>query len=1094
MRQTQQQQQQETQRLLTEQQLLLAKQQRRLDEQQLQQQWQQQRQQQQQQPSQLRRTNRWLVLVCSPKMGPLAHALKEAREIQSLCQPCTVLESCTAEALMKELADVTRTPVKGLVFIGHADASLLSQPTLGFTNDQGGLDTVLPETLAKMLSGYAPPNGCLECVFLNGCRSASLGLAVHHGNGYGSSVNPEVRTHRGVPYVLCWETAVDDKAARIFCRKFFEARRDGLSYSQAFSSAEIAVETVTRKGKLSTGQDSKIPQWVLADPEDLSWVVPGERVQVYIPTAPTKSKWISGTVEEENAAASGVAAAGAGAAAAAGAAAGGVRVWKVHLDQSKVEHKGKTYEMGKVVKAIAAMMRREGAPMGAGKPALYTSPTLTRVPFMGAGPSAGLGMGMPSLSRASTDPPSSAPTSSTNSNASTASLNSNASAASTGQFGPVDIVDVIPSLQRLHSAGNDSASQLHQELITSLSFALGVGGGGSEQPSPLVSVDVGTGRDSSNSSSSGGVAGGRQTLKSGSGGDDEDRSSTAGKSSGLDLEEVDEKLKIAKEFLKQQRYEKAREYVIEVLKVQPENQLASMVLTYSLFGCGRRSVQQGKFEEATAHFDEMLRDYPRQVPKERVERALTYKAMLRYALAKKQIGRSNWGSAKESLQLAIESQRLPAELQLKAKGYMRGCAKQRRLLKKKVKLEGRTMQVADEEETSEGFGLYVKAKRHLNHGDYELALSCFEAALDCADLSEEREARAEEYIERLEDGETLASDECTWTLEVEKTNSIVNNVTQTVHTLHDASPTPTADLFSSQMATVAVNDKAPIPGGSELSEPVAMSLEEPLPSNAGDRVQVVSQLRLELSMALSVPIGRINILDTAEGSSVVTIAFKESAQTSGGGGADTKAAARIEKANEGGAAAEGRQGDAGTGGEQGDAGTGGEQGEAGTGGEQGAAGTGGEQGEAGARTSPVNENRPASIDGGRRDSDEVGATVSSDSLVQRYQKQLQDPESKVCAIHSLNRERSLRLTTSMVAQHEMLQVQHGGVERGDGIERKDQKLKMEKRRDHCIGSQITLWRGSKSDSASTVTCKIESLLGKGTSGTVYKVIAHSHSS
>jgi hypothetical protein len=487
---------------------------------------------------------------------------------------------------------------------------------------------------------------------------------------------------------------------------------------------------------------------------------------------------------------------------------------------------------------------------------------------------------------------------------------------------------------------------------------------------------------------------------------------------------VEEKLKIAKEFLKQQRYEKARESASQILEVQPENQQASMLLTYSLFGCGRRSVQQGKFEEATSFFDEMLRDYSRQVPKERVERALTYKAMLQYALAKKQIGRSNWGSAKESLQLAIESHRLPAELQLKAKGYMRGCTKQRRLLKRKAKLEGRTLQVAEEEESSEGFGLYVAAKRHLNHGDYELALSCFEAALDCADLSAEREARCEDYIERLEDGEALASDECTWTLEVEKTNSIVDNVTQTVHTLHDASPTPTADLFS-QMSTVTVTDKALPTGTSALSEPVAMSLEEPLPANAGERVQVVSQLRRELSKALSVPPSRINILDTAEGSSLVTIAFKDSAVVSVEG---DEAGAKAAGAGAGGVGAE----------------------------------DGASEGVGGGTTS---RSRTSA-----RGGDVNCAVALADTLVQRYQKQLQDPNSKVCAIHSLNRERSLRLTTSMVAQHEALQVQHGGMVG----------------RDHSVGSQITLWRGSKS-AESTVTCRIAGLLGKGTSGTVYKV-------
>jgi hypothetical protein len=211
---------------------------------------------------------RWLVLCCTPKDRTLAltNAKKEADQLESLLAPsCTKLESCTAEQLRCQMRDATRTPVKGLVFIGHADACLASQPTLGFTNEQGGLDAVLPETLAMMLSTHIPPRGCLELVVLNGCRSMQLGHALHVA---------------GVPFVVCWETVVDDGAARKFGEAFFRAVRDKSGYESAFEAAKTAVCTITRKGTLSTGHECNIPKYSLTDPEDYSWLKPGVPVQV----------------------------------------------------------------------------------------------------------------------------------------------------------------------------------------------------------------------------------------------------------------------------------------------------------------------------------------------------------------------------------------------------------------------------------------------------------------------------------------------------------------------------------------------------------------------------------------------------------------------------------------------------------------------------------------------------------------------------------------------------------------------------------------------------------------------------------------------
>jgi hypothetical protein len=120
---------------------------------------------------------------------------------------------------------------------------------LGFTNEQGGLDLVQPDTLAQILGAYAPfKGGNLELVFLNGCSSHALGEAVHEA---------------GIPNVVCWETSCNDEAAQIFSTAFYKHLQEhGKGYAQAFDHAKHAVltETEGRSDGMST------PKYAFADP------------------------------------------------------------------------------------------------------------------------------------------------------------------------------------------------------------------------------------------------------------------------------------------------------------------------------------------------------------------------------------------------------------------------------------------------------------------------------------------------------------------------------------------------------------------------------------------------------------------------------------------------------------------------------------------------------------------------------------------------------------------------------------------------------------------------------------------------------------
>ena len=190
----------------------------------------------------------------------------------------------------------------------------------------------------------------------------------------------------------------------------------------------------------------------------------------------------------------------------------------------------------------------------------------------------------------------------------------------------------------MHSTDSDSASQLHQELASSISraFALendahgsGSGGGGnSTNRSRSSTHGTANGGSSSSSGASSNSASRSSTTVVAAGQEQEQAlvpsspSSSSPSSSGtgssqavLEAGAVEfqrsqaEALQSAREFLEQQRYEKAREHESALLESHPENQQAALVLTYALFGSGKRAVQEGKFESAMDLFEETTDTY-----------------------------------------------------------------------------------------------------------------------------------------------------------------------------------------------------------------------------------------------------------------------------------------------------------------------------------------------------------------------------------------------------------------------------------------------------------------------------------------------------
>ena len=82
-------------------------------------------------------------------------------------------------------------------------------------------------------------NGKLELIVLTGCCTTRLAAAL--------------RERAFVPYVLCWETVLNDEAGRIFGQAFATAVAARSEPPDAFDKARLAVTTVTEPGHLDTG-------------------------------------------------------------------------------------------------------------------------------------------------------------------------------------------------------------------------------------------------------------------------------------------------------------------------------------------------------------------------------------------------------------------------------------------------------------------------------------------------------------------------------------------------------------------------------------------------------------------------------------------------------------------------------------------------------------------------------------------------------------------------------------------------------------------------------------------------------------------------
>ena len=108
--------------------------------------------------------------------------------------------------------------------------------------------------------GLEVERGHLTWVVLNGCNTSQLGSAL--------------RQDAHVPFVVCWETMVDDHAAHKFGHRLAAEITSNADADLAFRSARTAVTDVTESGHTDAGHPMYVQRYEFVDPSDRALVYP----------------------------------------------------------------------------------------------------------------------------------------------------------------------------------------------------------------------------------------------------------------------------------------------------------------------------------------------------------------------------------------------------------------------------------------------------------------------------------------------------------------------------------------------------------------------------------------------------------------------------------------------------------------------------------------------------------------------------------------------------------------------------------------------------------------------------------------------------
>ena len=154
---------------------------------------------------------------------------------------CSVNPQPTLDDLYCSISSAKPRNMRGMHLAGH------SKKTCGFiwNKDDGARESreFDVEAVALAIGAVAGKNGPLEFVNLNACATERMGRLLRE---------------RGVPYVVCWRTPVQDETAREFCFFFYRALVEDASGARdyprrAFSKAVDDMRALL-KARQGTGE------------------------------------------------------------------------------------------------------------------------------------------------------------------------------------------------------------------------------------------------------------------------------------------------------------------------------------------------------------------------------------------------------------------------------------------------------------------------------------------------------------------------------------------------------------------------------------------------------------------------------------------------------------------------------------------------------------------------------------------------------------------------------------------------------------------------------------------------------------------------
>jgi len=148
---------------------------------------------------------------------------------------CTMNPQPTIEDLYSSIGLARQRNVRVMHLAGHG------KKECGFIWNASDSATARREfdvdAISLAIGSVAGQNGPMECVVLNACSTETMGRLL---------------LQRGVPYVLCWRTTVQDETAKELCQHFYRALVENASgtrdYTRAFFAATDAVRSSAHTG------------------------------------------------------------------------------------------------------------------------------------------------------------------------------------------------------------------------------------------------------------------------------------------------------------------------------------------------------------------------------------------------------------------------------------------------------------------------------------------------------------------------------------------------------------------------------------------------------------------------------------------------------------------------------------------------------------------------------------------------------------------------------------------------------------------------------------------------------------------------------